>query len=62
MAREARDEQSVLALPPHLAGDLEADAALEPHPGGDLEEIVRQLTLADRANKLGTASDVEDDE
>ena len=35
---------------------------LEEILGGDLEEIVRQLTLADRANKLGTASDVEDDE
>lgn len=35
---------------------------LEEILNGDLEEIVRQLTLADRANKLGNASDTEDDE
>ena len=35
---------------------------LEEILGGDLEEIVRQLTLADRANKLGNATDTEDDE
>ena len=35
---------------------------LEEILGGDLEEIVRQLTLADRANKLGSGSADEDDE
>lgn len=35
---------------------------LEEILNGDLEEIVRQLTLADRANKLGHAVDAEDDE
>lgn len=35
---------------------------LEEILNGDLEEIVRQLTLADRANKLGGAVDTEDDE
>lgn len=35
---------------------------LEEILAGDLEEIVRQLTLADRANKLGNASVDEEDE
>ena len=34
---------------------------LEEILGGDLEEIVRQLTLADRANKLGNGTDAEDE-
>ena len=35
---------------------------LEEILGGDLEEIVRQLTLADRANKLGNGTDAEDED
>ena len=35
---------------------------LEEILGGDLEEIVRQLTLADRANKLGSATTEDEEE
>ena len=40
MAREARHERTLLALAPHLARNLDADAPLRLHPGRYLEEVV----------------------